>query len=456
MRLPRYTAETPPPREPGLARATDIGALTQTGDIEVWRGISRLGQSMEYVARLGGAAYLQRKALDDDIRWGEGTLKTEEGVNELEKAADSYDYKVDEPLPDSPDYLKSPLQLSVEKRDSLINDALSEYDKKTKEIEQSFPTREGRERYKIWAAKRRLVAEKSLIHLYGLKHDEYQRDRLDELWKAAARNGDIETANSYIDKMDENELITPAQATFRKNKVKEIANQSLLDDIHEAAKALPYEVAIQFLNDIKGIDKADRNDLIARRKRQNEIETATTNRKVRWDALRKVSKDPDSVTDEYLEGLVKPNSLTWDDAEEIRKIRDTENHPLKTSRYKLYSGILDVLYPDATAPKTVGEIDRDKVLEYDQKSDELRNFFETNPDITPDKAKKFFDELAGEAKGDFLERLWGLFVIGTGGRGILPEKKEADTVIMISPDGRRYNVPIEKKQLFIDNGYKES
>jgi len=33
MKLPRYTARVSPPREAGAARATDIGALTQTGEI---------------------------------------------------------------------------------------------------------------------------------------------------------------------------------------------------------------------------------------------------------------------------------------------------------------------------------------------------------------------------------------------------------------------------------------
>ncbi len=92
---------------------------------------------------------------------------------------------------------------------------------------------------------------------------------------------------------------------------------------------MPFKEAIGYLNDLEGITSAERNDLIARRKRQNEIETATTNRQVRWDTLLKISKDPASVTDEFLEELVKPNSLTWDDAEELKGIRDKDNHPLK-------------------------------------------------------------------------------------------------------------------------------
>lgn len=105
--------------------------------------------------------------------------------------------------------------------------------------------------------------------------------------------------------------------------------QDMLNKLHVAAKIMPFERAISYLNDIEGLTSAERNDLIARRKRQNEIETATTNRQVRWDTLLKISKDPASVTDEFLEGLIKPDSLTWDDAEELRSIRDKDNHPLK-------------------------------------------------------------------------------------------------------------------------------
>ncbi len=201
-------------------------------------------------------------------------------------------------------------------------------------------------------------------------------------------------------------------------KVIEYQKRDMLNKLHETAKGMSYTNAITFLNDVEGIERAERNDLITRRKRQNEIETATTNRKVRWDTLRKVTKDPESITDEMLESLVKPNSLTWDDAEEFKKIRDTKNHPLKSARSELYLGILDALYPEATKPGRVDKIDLDRVLEYDKKNEELKNYFEANPDVTPEQAKKFFDELTVKPKSDWLGRLWEGFIIGTGGRGL--------------------------------------
>lgn len=165
-------------------------------------------------------------------------------------------------------------------------------------------------------------------------------------------------------------------------------SQVRIDTIYETAKTMPYAEAITYINDFKGITEAERNAIIKRRERQNEIETATTNRKVRWDVLRKLGKDPDSVTDEYLEGLVKPNSLTWDDAEEFKKIRDTKNHPLTSPRAQIYFGELDRLYKD-------GALD---TLEYDIKNEKLTEFFEANPDATAKQVNEFYNELVGEEK----------------------------------------------------------
>jgi len=192
------------------------------------------------------------------------------------------------------------------------------------------------------------------------------------------------------------------------NKIAAIAKrQKVLESIAVNARGMPHKEALNYLNKISRelITETERNGLISQRNRQNEIETATTNRKVRWDTLRKLTKNPESVTDDYLESLVKPDSLTWDDAEEFKKIRDTENHPLKSSGYHLYSNILNELYRDVTKP--VKEVEYDRTLEYDRKFNELKHFFETSPDaVSPEKRRKFFEGLSAEPKRDFLEKLW--------------------------------------------------
>lgn len=174
--------------------------------------------------------------------------------------------------------------------------------------------------------------------------------------------------------------------------------QDMLNKLHVAAKIMPFEKAVSYLSDIEGLTSAERNDLITRRKRQNEIETATTNRQVRWDVLREVTKDPQSVTDDYLESLVKPNSLTWDDAEELKKIRDTDSEPLKTPRAQLYFNSLDALFDER-------ETDADERLKYDVANEKLMQFFKDNPKATAKQAAEFYDELINPVVLNWFERL---------------------------------------------------
>lgn len=68
MKLPRYTAQTPPPRETGLARAYDIPALVRTGETAIWRGVSRAGEAIRDVSGLLFNIHQYRKGLDDDLQ----------------------------------------------------------------------------------------------------------------------------------------------------------------------------------------------------------------------------------------------------------------------------------------------------------------------------------------------------------------------------------------------------
>ena len=129
--------------------------------------------------------------------------------------------------------------------------------------------------------------------------------------------------NQAIDQEAVPKIIANFEVAYSKAQEKAVENV-----LHEEAKAMPYPEAITFLNNVKGLSKELRNDLIARRKRQNEIETATTNRKVRWDTISKIGRNPEGMTDDVLEALVKSNSLTWDDVEELKKVRDTDS-PMK-------------------------------------------------------------------------------------------------------------------------------
>ena len=216
MKLKKFTASTPPPRETGLVRA-DPRALTDVGDAQFnaaeFKAMAQAGATIQNTADIGFQAYMKRRKLDEDIRWGNATSKTEEFTNQSVITAYDTNFFVDDPLPGSPDYLKSPLQLSLDKREQLINEGLAEYDKAVGEITQSFSTEEERAKYQLYGGKRRVGFKEEISKAYRDKHNDYQKDRMQRLALDAYRSGDIETGDSYIDSMDENEIITPEKAT---------------------------------------------------------------------------------------------------------------------------------------------------------------------------------------------------------------------------------------------------
>jgi hypothetical protein len=73
MKLPRFTATTTPPRASGLARATDITSLTQTGEVAKLRGIGAFGRGMERVAGYLFKAHQDRQAIDAGIQHAKAT-----------------------------------------------------------------------------------------------------------------------------------------------------------------------------------------------------------------------------------------------------------------------------------------------------------------------------------------------------------------------------------------------
>lgn len=174
---------------------------------------------------------------------------------------------------------------------------------------------------------------------------------------------------------------------------------NLIDSYWQKAKKMPINQANEFINDAAVLTGAQRNDLIARRKRQEEIATATTNRKVRWDTLLQATKDPNSLTDDILEALVKPDSLTWDDAEEIRKIRDTENHPLKRTEATRAFTVLEELKDIRVSmlrsamrddPTITSDTLREELLQQYQMKNDLEQWL-TEKDRTSDEIEKKVD-----------------------------------------------------------------
>lgn len=198
--------------------------------------------------------------------------------------------------------------------------------------------------------------------------------------------------------------------------------QVQLDGLHQQAKQMPYNQAIGMLNDVQGLTSAERNDLIRRRERQNEIETATQDSGVYWDTLRKLTNDPDSMTEPQIADLVKPNSLTTDDYKEFMGIKENAASPLKTPRAQLYFNSLDKLFDER-------ETDAEERLNYDIANEKLMQFFKDNPKVTAKQAAEFYDELINpEVEGIFGKAFsfWLQSPFGILGRKALGIEKEGE------------------------------
>lgn len=73
MKLPRITAQTPPPVQravipSGAARAEDIGALTRTGDQAMWRSVQQAGEALQGAGQTLFAIDQDKRAMDRELK----------------------------------------------------------------------------------------------------------------------------------------------------------------------------------------------------------------------------------------------------------------------------------------------------------------------------------------------------------------------------------------------------
>lgn len=198
--------------------------------------------------------------------------------------------------------------------------------------------------------------------------------------------------------LDDGTIKTASQAFAMKKRFtddwEKYQKQVMLDGLHEAAKEMPYNEAISYLNDIEGLTREERNDLIARRKRQEEIDTASTNPDVYMDTLRSIINDPESITEEELAALVKPDSLTAADYEKFVKMKTTGS-PLSKPIAKRGIAIMDRL---RTVQKGMLDDEAEDYLEQVQQvemnilqaTNDLENWLLKNPNAT---SKQIEDEI---------------------------------------------------------------
>jgi hypothetical protein len=287
-------------------------------------------------------------------------------------------------------------------------------------------------------------------------------------WASRLKNnaGDTEkTEQELISLIDDfSPYLTPAQTSSLKNDVSKsvelYTKQVQLDGLHETAKAMEFDQAIGMLNDIKGLTSAERNDLIARRKRQNEIETASESKgnSTYWKLLRQVTNDPDSVTEPEIAKEVRPNGITTAQYEHLMGKKEDDSEPLKTPRAQLYFNSLDALFPDR-------ETEDDDRLTYDIYNQKLERFFTDNPKATPQQAADFYNELVNPEVVSWTDKIFDKLFKGSEGTGAAPlfgggfptqKPKTATPIsnrITVEKDGKRFTIPQEQLAEAEKQGY---
>ena len=247
---------------------------------------------------------------------------------------------------------------------------------------------------------------KNVAATYIRKQKDYARASTYEAVRKFEMAGNVPAAKAALIEGREAGYLGAEETAKRIAQVEDNATiyqrQKVINSAHEAAKLMPFKEAIGYLNDLKGVTTPERNDLIARRKRQNEIETATRDSETYWKLLRRVMNDPKSVTEPEVAVAVKPNSITTDDYKEIMGIKDAVDDPLKTPRAQLYFNSLNALFAER-------ETDAEERLNYDIANEKLMQFFKDNPKVSAKQAAEFYDELISPEVEGILDRVWNVF-----------------------------------------------
>ncbi len=214
MKLPRYTATTPPPRESGVARAQDIGALTRTGGQE-FKAIAQAGEAIQKTAGLGFRAYMDRQALDDQQKMGEISIKAQEAEKQGRDSIGLIDMAESRPLPNDPDYYKGDKIPDSETWAKSNESVFADYKKKIISLSTAIKNPKTRQ---AWINTRLVRGSGNFNGISRAKYNEYQESVFLNYAETAASNGDIKLANQWIDIAEKHGLIGPKKAAAERDK----------------------------------------------------------------------------------------------------------------------------------------------------------------------------------------------------------------------------------------------
>jgi len=326
MKLPRYSAQTPPPRSSGLVTASgsDISALVRSSDIARWQSVGTFGQALGFAGELTLRAYQNRQAIDDTIEWGTATSRVKDRFRLAADAAERMDVSMDMPDPDDPNYLKTLTSFSTIKRDQLLKEALKDIEKDVGRLSQGFSNPKIKAQFENWYNDNYGNLADGVRSMYTKKLDSYQRAKMSKLSQNAAENGDIETADHFVELMDKYELITPEQAEALKKNNKVIADKSITYRSAQAIMAIKgYQEAIKFVM-ARDIDIEIKKDIVSdlnfeAAQQREQLETA---KEADRDEISKLIRSGHSATTRIENSKLDENEQwTWFERERVESER---------------------------------------------------------------------------------------------------------------------------------------
>lgn len=354
MKFPGYTATTPPPRSAGLARATNIGALTQSSEQAMWSGVGAFGRGIDYAGRLAFQAQQHRQDADDDLEESIFTQKYQEIWNLHDKEAKAFDFTNDMPQLEDEEHYTTVTTYNTDIRDRNTADNTNEALKKIDKLISGLSPRV-QERAQIYHNKNVEQESDRIRHTYAVGQENWTLSNSLKLMETAAENGDIETADFLANRLDKHNLITPQKAEALKKNNKAIAKEAAVENIKPDLIA-----AIAFSNDredgYKTLDAATaqlaKDDILTK------SEAAEVNKTLgdwidNYVAGRiKAAKEADKLTTiQAYRKLSKPilnGELTYDDIENsnLRETRRSGENVSDAERWRKY---IKGSYKDAPA-----------------------------------------------------------------------------------------------------------
>lgn len=311
MKLSRYTAQTPPPRSSGLIRATDIGALTQTGEQAKWSGVGAFGRGLEFAGRLAFQARQHRQALDDDVESGLFSQKSEERINLGLDEVTNFDWNTNMPQPGSEDYYERLETYNIDERDAYgkaIYGGIAEDIEKQIASIKSPRVKAAKEKW--WLENQGDIWNK-VRHVNALNHEDWVRTQMTKMAETAYKNGDIEKGDLWNDRMDEHNLITSQSSEKAKKNGKIIADTSITTQFAQVIMAQTgYQDAIDFVM-AQDIDVMVRDRVLSDLATQERIRS-TRHKQLREETNRQMLanywdgklRDPQVITDAFRAGYL--------------------------------------------------------------------------------------------------------------------------------------------------------